>query len=151
MRKFWNGIVGFAFGVTLLLGAPAVDVAAAEYTVSPAAAILYTNENTVILADADAAGGSSDPGDRRHEQRVLSDQLGRADILYPWNRSECGGYGGRSDEPDLRDDHGAKGSLSGGHEMDERELLWLERRNLHWRLWLCRVCVCGKRCGIRRY
>lgn len=56
MRKFWNGIVGFVFGVTLLLGAPAVDAAAAEYTVSPAAAILYTNENTVILADADAAG-----------------------------------------------------------------------------------------------
>ena len=56
MRKFWNGIVGFVFGVTLLLGVPAVDVAAAEYTVSPAAAILYTNENTVILADADAAG-----------------------------------------------------------------------------------------------
>lgn len=53
MKKIWNGIVGFVFGMALFMCMPAVNVAAAEYTVTPAAAILYTNENTVILSDAD--------------------------------------------------------------------------------------------------
>ena len=53
MKKIWKSIVGFVFGAALLLGVPAADVAAAEYTVAPAEAVLYTNENTVILADAD--------------------------------------------------------------------------------------------------
>lgn len=53
MKKIWNRIVGFVFGAALLFGVPAMDVAAAEYTVTAAEAVLYTNENTVILADAD--------------------------------------------------------------------------------------------------
>lgn len=53
MNKIWNRMVGFAFGVALLFGVPTMDVAAAEYTVTAAEAVLYTNENTVILADAD--------------------------------------------------------------------------------------------------
>ncbi len=53
MKRIWNGIAGFVFGLTVLLAVPAVNVAAAEFTVTPAEAVLYTNENTVILADAD--------------------------------------------------------------------------------------------------
>ena len=53
MKKIWNGIVGFVFGVALLCSVPAVSASAAEYTVTPAEAVLYTNENTIILADAD--------------------------------------------------------------------------------------------------
>lgn len=53
MKRIWNGIAGFVFGLTVLLAVPAVNVAAAEFTVTPAEAVLYTNENTIILADAD--------------------------------------------------------------------------------------------------
>lgn len=51
MRKIWGGIAGFWLGVSLLFAAP--TVCAAEYSVTAADAILYTNDNTVILADAD--------------------------------------------------------------------------------------------------
>lgn len=40
-------------GITLMLGAPVMETKAAEYTVTDAEAVLYTNENTVILSDAD--------------------------------------------------------------------------------------------------
>ncbi len=53
MKKIWNGFVGFVFGLALLANVPMMDVAAAEYTVTATEAILYTNENTVILSDAD--------------------------------------------------------------------------------------------------
>lgn len=54
MKKIWNGIMGFVFAAALFLGTPVmVAEAAAEFTVAEAAAVLYTNENTVILADAD--------------------------------------------------------------------------------------------------
>lgn len=53
MKRFWKGMISFILGAVLLLGVPAMDVAAAEYTVTAAEAVLYTNDNTVILADAD--------------------------------------------------------------------------------------------------
>lgn len=53
MKKIWSRMIGFVFAVTLLFGMPAVNVQAAEFTVAPVEAVLYTNENTVILADAD--------------------------------------------------------------------------------------------------
>lgn len=53
MRKTWNRMIGFAFAVALLFVTPAMEAQAAEYTVTAAEAVLYTNENTVILADAD--------------------------------------------------------------------------------------------------
>ena len=53
MKKFWKSMVGWVFGVALLFGVPTMDAAAAEYTVTAAEAVLYTNDNTVILADAD--------------------------------------------------------------------------------------------------
>ena len=53
MRKIWGGIAGFWLGVSLLFAAPTTEVCAAEYSVTAADAILYTNDNTVILADAD--------------------------------------------------------------------------------------------------
>lgn len=53
MRKIWGGIAGFWLGVSLLFAAPTIEVCAAEYSVTAADAILYTNDNTVILADAD--------------------------------------------------------------------------------------------------
>lgn len=52
-KKIWNSIVSFCFGVVLLLVTPVVEVNAAEYSVTAADAILYTNDSTVILADAD--------------------------------------------------------------------------------------------------
>lgn len=53
MKKIWGGVAGFLLGMALLFAAPITDVFAAEYSVTPAEAVLYTNENTVILADAD--------------------------------------------------------------------------------------------------
>ena len=51
MRKFTKYISGLIFG-TLLMGSTAF--AAPQYTVTDAPAVLYTNDATVILADADA-------------------------------------------------------------------------------------------------
>ncbi|MDE6619391.1 MAG: hypothetical protein K2K74_02675 [Lachnospiraceae bacterium] len=53
MKKIWNGIVGFVFGLVLLFNISVMNVAAAEYTVTAVEAVLYTNENTVILSEAD--------------------------------------------------------------------------------------------------
>lgn len=46
-------VFGLLLGMALLFTAPCMNAAAAEYTVTQASAVLYTNENTVILADAD--------------------------------------------------------------------------------------------------
>ena len=51
MRKFTKYISGLIFGI-LLMGSTAF--AAPQYTVTDAPAVLYTNDATVILADADA-------------------------------------------------------------------------------------------------
>ncbi|MDE6910258.1 MAG: hypothetical protein K2P44_07315 [Lachnospiraceae bacterium] len=53
MKKVWNSLAGVILGITLMLGAPVMETKAAEYTVTDAEAVLYTNENTVILSDAD--------------------------------------------------------------------------------------------------
>lgn len=53
MKRIWGGIAGFWFGVVLLFTAPIMEVNATEYSVTNVDAILYTNNNTVILADAD--------------------------------------------------------------------------------------------------
>lgn len=53
MKKIWGGIIGFWLGMVLLCAAPIIDVCAAEYSVTAVDAVLYTNDNTVILADAD--------------------------------------------------------------------------------------------------
>ncbi len=53
MRKIWNRMIGLVFGVALLFGTPTMEAQAAEFTVTAAEAVLYTNDNTVILADAD--------------------------------------------------------------------------------------------------
>ncbi len=53
MKRIWGGIAGFWFGVALLFTAPIMEVNATEYSVTNVDAILYTNNNTVILADAD--------------------------------------------------------------------------------------------------
>ena len=53
MKKIWNGMIGLMIGMMLLCGVPAMEAAAAEYTVTAAEAVLYTNEYTVILSDAD--------------------------------------------------------------------------------------------------
>lgn len=53
MKKIWKGMIGFVFGLALLFYAPALEAEAAEYTVTEAEAVLYTNESTVILSDAD--------------------------------------------------------------------------------------------------
>lgn len=53
MKKIWNSMIGFVFGVALLFGTPAMEAKAAEFTVTAVEAVLYTNDNTVILADAD--------------------------------------------------------------------------------------------------
>lgn len=53
MKRIRNRMIGFAFAVTLLFMTPAMETQAAEYTVTAAETVLYTNENTVILADAD--------------------------------------------------------------------------------------------------
>lgn len=46
-------MIGLVFGVALLFGTPTMEAQAAEFTVTAAEAVLYTNDNTVILADAD--------------------------------------------------------------------------------------------------
>lgn len=53
MKKIWNGIIGLVFGAVLLCGTPSMDAEAAEFTVTAAEAVLYTNDNTVVLSDAD--------------------------------------------------------------------------------------------------
>lgn len=53
MKRISSMIVGLMLGLTVFLSTPSMDAAAAEYTVTEAEAVLYTNENTVILADAD--------------------------------------------------------------------------------------------------
>lgn len=53
MKKIWSGMISFVFAAALFFGAPAMNAQAAEFTVTEAEAVLYTNENTVILADAD--------------------------------------------------------------------------------------------------
>lgn len=53
MRKIWSSIIGFAFAAAMFFGTPAMNVQAAEFTVTEVEAVLYTNENTVLLADAD--------------------------------------------------------------------------------------------------
>lgn len=53
MNKIRNGMIGLVLGLALLFCAPSMDVAAAEFTVTAAEAVLYTNDNTVILSDAD--------------------------------------------------------------------------------------------------
>jgi len=53
MKRIWGGIAGFWFGVALLFTAQIMEVNATEYSVTNVDAILYTNNNTVILADAD--------------------------------------------------------------------------------------------------
>lgn len=55
MRKFLNSMIGLMLGAALFLAAPAMESEAAEYSVASADAILYTNDNTVILSDADDA------------------------------------------------------------------------------------------------
>lgn len=53
VKKIWNNMAGLLFGAAVLFAAPAMNAAAAEYTVTPVEAVLYTNDSTVILADAD--------------------------------------------------------------------------------------------------
>lgn len=53
MKKIWTAVAAFLMAVTVFATAPAISVSAAEYTVTDVEAVLYTNENTVILADAD--------------------------------------------------------------------------------------------------
>lgn len=53
MRKIWSSMIGFAFAFAMFFGTPSMNVQAAEFTVTGAEAVLYTNENTVLLADAD--------------------------------------------------------------------------------------------------
>ena len=55
MRKFLNSMIGLMLGAALFFAAPAMESEAAEYSVASADAILYTNDNTVILSDADDA------------------------------------------------------------------------------------------------
>lgn len=53
MKKIWNSIIGVMLGVFLISSVPMMEAAAAEFTVTDAEAVLYTNGDTVILADAD--------------------------------------------------------------------------------------------------
>lgn len=53
MKKFLNAAAAMLLGMAALLGAPSIHAEAAEYTVTDVEAVLYTNENTVILSDAD--------------------------------------------------------------------------------------------------
>ena len=53
MKKIWNRMIGLVFGMALLFGTPAMEAQAAEFTVTAAEAVLYTNDSTVVLADAD--------------------------------------------------------------------------------------------------
>lgn len=53
MKKMIKWIAGMMLGTFLMVSAPVMDAAAAGYTVTDVTAVLYTNEHTVILADAD--------------------------------------------------------------------------------------------------
>lgn len=52
-KKIWNRMIGLMFATALSFCMPALVTQAAEFTVTAAEAVLYTNDNTVILADAD--------------------------------------------------------------------------------------------------
>lgn len=55
IKRFWKRTIGFVFAAMLLFTAPAVTVSAAEFSVTQVKAVLYTNDETMIFADADAA------------------------------------------------------------------------------------------------
>lgn len=52
-KKIWNGIIGLFFGILLLSGTLTMRTMAAEYTVTETESVLYTNDNTIVLSDAD--------------------------------------------------------------------------------------------------
>lgn len=53
IKKIWKKTAGLLFGLVLLSAAASMETEAAEFSVTEAEAVLYTNENTVILSDAD--------------------------------------------------------------------------------------------------
>ncbi len=53
MKQLNKFLAGLIMCMSILLIVPATNVTAAEYTVTEVEAVLYTNENTTILADAD--------------------------------------------------------------------------------------------------
>lgn len=53
MKKWFNSMMGLLIGTAVFLAAPVMETAAAAYSVTAAEAVLYTNDNTVILSDAD--------------------------------------------------------------------------------------------------
>lgn len=53
MKMIWKKAAGLLLGMLLLPAIMSMDTAAAEFSVTEAEAILYTNDNTVILSDAD--------------------------------------------------------------------------------------------------
>ncbi len=55
MKKLLNNMMKLMIGASLFLAAPAMESAAAEYSVTPAEAVLYTNDSTVILSETDDA------------------------------------------------------------------------------------------------
>lgn len=55
MKKLLNNMMKLMIGAALFLAAPAMESAAAEYSVTPAEAVLYTNDSTVILSETDDA------------------------------------------------------------------------------------------------
>lgn len=139
------------FGAALLFGVPAMDVAAAEYTVTAAEAVLYTNENTVILADADDS------------TVVLPEVAADLPILVTGVTSNgyfqinldgqtfyIQGIGlsaadtASTAESQVYEIIMAQKAVFPEDALDKRQLLWLEGRNLHRRVWLCRICVCSE-------
>lgn len=52
-KNFLSKFICSLLGMIILLSTLSMEVSAAEYTVTEAYAVLYTNEQTVILADAD--------------------------------------------------------------------------------------------------
>ena len=55
MKKLLNNMMKLMIGAALFLAAPAMESEAAEYSVTPAEAVLYTNDSTVILSETDDA------------------------------------------------------------------------------------------------
>ena len=55
MKKLLNNMMKLMIGAVLFLAAPAMESEAAEYSVTPAEAVLYTNDSTVILSETDDA------------------------------------------------------------------------------------------------
>lgn len=53
MKKWFNSMAGLLLGAAVFLAAPGMKAEAASYSVTAAEAVLYTNDNTVILSDAD--------------------------------------------------------------------------------------------------